>query len=240
MSTTPFVESPVTTGDFGTIGAMEYDAPAVLEAPRRVTPKGLASMPHKRITPIPPDPNPSGMCMCGCGRRTTVYTRNHPSAGRFTGHHARFVHGHNRVKYHGPLYVVEDRGYHTPCLIWRGNKDHKGYAMVNVNGTTAKQHRINYEAKYGPIPDGLQIDHLCRQRDCCNPDHLEPVTPAENSRRGLSTKLTVDDVRGIRKLLREGLGHTEIGRRFGVTAGAIYRIAKGTGWVGVGEDADDE
>jgi hypothetical protein len=45
-------------------------------------------------------------------------------------------------------------------------------------------HRYAYEALVGPIPDGKQIDHLCRNRACCNPEHLEPVTIQENIRRG--------------------------------------------------------
>ena len=50
----------------------------------------------------------------------------------------------------------------------------------------AKVERVAYEMVVGPIPDGLQIDHLCRVRNCVNPDHLEPVTPRENTMRGYS------------------------------------------------------
>lgn len=46
-------------------------------------------------------------------------------------------------------------------------------------------HRVVYELVVGPIPDGMQLDHLCRQRACCNPDHLEPVTCLVNVRRGI-------------------------------------------------------
>ena len=45
-----------------------------------------------------------------------------------------------------------------------------------------------YEAMVGPIPDGLHLDHLCRVRRCCNPGHLEPVEPAENTRRGAQAR----------------------------------------------------
>lgn len=50
-------------------------------------------------------------------------------------------------------------------------------------GTTLV-HRILYEVKHGPVPEGLECDHLCRVRHCVNPDHIEPVTKRENQRRG--------------------------------------------------------
>ncbi|WP_375791707.1 HNH endonuclease signature motif containing protein [Actinoplanes campanulatus] len=53
----------------------------------------------------------------------------------------------------------------------------------NEHGKAVTAHRYSYESLIGPIPDGLTIDHLCRNRPCINPDHLEPVTQAENNRR---------------------------------------------------------
>ena len=70
------------------------------------------------------------------------------------------------------------------CWLWLKCKDRGGYGQIWFNGKRRLTHRISYELYVGPIPEGLQIDHLCRVRACCNPLHLEPVTSAENNRRG--------------------------------------------------------
>lgn len=67
------------------------------------------------------------------------------------------------------------------CLRWTGYIRPDGYVQIKTGaGSTKYAHRLVYELTHGPIPNGLQIDHLCRVRDCVNPDHLEAVTQQEN------------------------------------------------------------
>lgn len=73
----------------------------------------------------------------------------------------------------------------TGCWEWTGNKARGGYARFrSTGGPNVMAHRWSYEHYVGPIPEGLQIDHLCRVRNCVNPEHLEPVTCRENLLRG--------------------------------------------------------
>jgi HNH endonuclease len=71
----------------------------------------------------------------------------------------------------------------TSCWEWTGTVDSGGYAQISVNSTTRLAHRLSYELFKGPIPQGLDLDHLCRNLRCINPDHLEPVTAKENVHR---------------------------------------------------------
>jgi hypothetical protein len=82
------------------------------------------------------------------------------------------------------------------CWLWAGPISERGYGYVSTGSRRTRNkgykraHRIAYLLFVGPIPDGLQLDHLCRVRHCVNPGHLEPVTREENQRRGLSGNLT--------------------------------------------------
>lgn len=70
----------------------------------------------------------------------------------------------------------------TDCWIWNGATD-RGYGRVFIDGTAKRVHKVVWEALNGPVPAGLQLDHLCRVRACVNPDHLEVVTNKVNVRR---------------------------------------------------------
>lgn len=70
------------------------------------------------------------------------------------------------------------------CWEWRGTRDKDGYGIMSIKRRNYRAHRWAYQSIRGEIPQGLVIDHLCRNRACCNPEHLEPVTVGENCRRG--------------------------------------------------------
>lgn len=76
------------------------------------------------------------------------------------------------------------------CLLWTGALNRAGYGSIGrgrAGEGVALAHRVTYEHFVGPIPEELELDHLCRVRSCCNFRHLEPVTHAENVRRGIGS-----------------------------------------------------
>lgn len=88
-----------------------------------------------------------------------------------------------KVDKNGP--VPEYAPHLGPCWCWLAAENGAGYGIFRLDGRNVRAHRWAYEALVGPIPKGLQLDHLCRVRHCVNPAHLEPVTSRQNSERGL-------------------------------------------------------
>ena len=87
-----------------------------------------------------------------------------------------------KVNFAGP--VPEHRPELGPCWLWTGCTDRYGYGKFGTHREVGSAHRYAYEFCVNPIPDGLQIDHLCRTRPCQNPDHMELVTSRVNTLRG--------------------------------------------------------
>lgn len=114
-------------------------------------------------------------CQCGCGRAVSVATSSCKSRSLRAGEPMRFVPGHRAGVANLQSFEVAPDG----CWNWTGRLDAWGYGRLGRRGA----HRASYIERVGPIPEGLVLDHLCNNPRCINPDHLEPVTDAENHRR---------------------------------------------------------
>ena len=128
------------------------------------------------------------------------------------------------------------------CWEWRGYVANTGYGQIKVGGrqgSCLSTHRIAYILTHGSIPEGLLVRHLCGNRLCCNPAHLEPGTAKQNGedmvRHGTSTrgakntrvKLTEEQVLEIYHA--PGL-HASIAKRYGVSFNTVYAIKSGANW----------
>lgn len=191
------------------------------------------------------DPIPLGLCQCGCGQETKLASSTNAKRGYVKGEPRRFVTGHyardlRRGRPREKLWKEEDRGYETPCWIWHGSTNGRGYGRLGRGGTLYSAHRYFWIEANGPVPDGLELDHLCEIPQCVNPAHLEPVTHTENIRRGKLAKLTAENVRMIRS---SPLPLGVLARATGVSTTHVKRVLAGVVWKDVqvyegGNDGD--
>jgi hypothetical protein len=132
-----------------------------------------------------------GYCHCGCGQKAPVATRTRGEKGLKKGEPFRFIAGHVAMRDVADRFWEKvSKGTPDECWPWTagtsGSRAAYGVLGFKVKGRTIHKyaHRIAYELEIGPIPEGLEIDHLCRNPICVNPAHLEPVTHRENVLRG--------------------------------------------------------
>lgn len=171
----------------------------------------------------------NGLCWCGCGQPTGLATQTNTAKGLAKGLPCRYLPGHQH-RLATPEIEIGDCGYETPCWVWQRALTTAGYGSLTTDGTRKYAHRVYYERYVGPIPEGLDLDHLCRNRACVNPAHLEVVTHAENMRRAIRTILTADDVRALLVMVREGYTNKTIAEQFGVSASLVSNIKHGHKW----------
>jgi hypothetical protein len=131
------------------------------------------------------------------------------------------------------------------CWNWIGQLSNSGYGKIKMNNKTYSSHRLIYEFTFGMISDGLQINHICNNRKCCNPTHLQLGNQQDNMTYMVLTnrshhpigethpnhKLTEDDIIQIRSLYVVGnQTQSEIGKLFGVAQTTICAIVNNINW----------
>lgn len=150
-------------------------AGAPLETAARMTPRGLISMRPQRTCSIP-DCNDRRLARDWCSAHYQRWRRHgDPLAGRAPPG------GDVAERFWAK---VDRSGGPDACWPWMAGRFSSGYGVFVFNRKSVPAHRWAYESEIGPIPEGLELDHLCRNRACQNARHLEPVTHAENVRRG--------------------------------------------------------
>lgn len=174
-----------------------------------------------------------GLCQCGCGEPTTPARHTDNRRGLVKGQPQFYLPNHQARRRVAPVsgYTVNPE---TGCWEWQLRIGTNGYGeTTNGAGRKVRAHQVFYERRFGPVPPGLSLDHLCRVRHCVNPDHLEPVTPQENNRRGSHSKLTAADVREAHRLRRDGWKLRDLAERYGVALDTVGCALRGTNWTDI-------
>lgn len=178
---------------------------------------------HKTVIPY-------GYCHCGCGQKTATIPASNRRRGLVRGEPMRFIQHHQRL--------LTDPGYTedllTGCWLWRGTIGTAGYGIIcrynrfGVRCDTA--HRFYYEQHREAIPADMQIDHLCKNKGCVNPNHMEVVTRTVNMRRRDFCKLDMDKAREIRNKYASGTTKAQLAREYEVAFMSITYIVRNETW----------
>ena len=168
--------------------------------------------------------------MCGCGHPAPIAKVNNSRLGHVKGKPVRFISGHNYPRQIKTWTVDPDTG----CWNWDGyTKTRRGLTYgYAYDGGHQLAHRWVYAKMGFMVPDGLELDHLCSNTLCVNPNHLEPVAHMVNMQRGRVAKLTPSEVREIR-LLGSSMSQQEIAGMFGVSQANISSILRRETWTNI-------
>lgn len=149
--------------------------------------------------------------------------------GYVKGQPRDFVRGHHlrlrAIAKHKPDRVaIVDCGYSTPCHLWLLAITGKGYGQEWDRSRRRMNfaHRLAYERVHGPVPPGTEIDHLCSQRACVNPEHLEAVTHAVNVER--ARRIDDQQVQRVAELRAAGRAYREIAALVGISETSVWRL----------------
>ena len=118
----------------------------------------------------------------------------------------------------------------SDCYIPEGEVTRLGYVRLWNKGKRILAHRAAYEAMHGKVPEGYELDHICRNRSCANVSHLRVVSHTENMRNSSQTKLTLEKAKEIVALRRQGEDMYKIAKLFNVTPQCIWLIIHGKTW----------
>lgn len=124
----------------------------------------------------------------------------------------------------------------TGCWEWQATRNKLGYGRVSIDGKNILAHRAMYELLVGPIPDGKSLHHKCFNPRCCNPDHLLPMTHAENRQQADVAIFTPEKVRLIRRafgMKNFKMGTRRVASKLGVKRHVVHDILRGKSWMNV-------
>lgn len=190
---------------------------------------------------------PYGYCQCGCGQKTSIAKQTDNKRGHVKGEPMRFISGHHPPsKKKDRFWQYVNLGNPSDCWEWQGCISTTGYGKFRLNGRHMLAHRVSWELHNGPIPAGMHICHSCDNPACVNPHHLWLGTPADNMHdrdekgrhiaphtRGEAhgrAKITEAQVMMMRKLWKQGVSQSEIGRRFGISSHQAHMIVRHKHW----------
>lgn len=164
------------------------------------------------------------LCRCGCGQDAGVWPKTYTRFGVRKGDPLKYINGHRCKRDMDTMYVIDPV---SGCWNWTGNLE-GGYGRLGKY----LAYGLFYRRAKGPKPVGMDLDHLCRNRACVNPDHLEAVTRAVNCRRGSRARLTLEQARQI---IDESVGakrgiNVRLAKKFGVSPSTICNVRFGHTW----------